>query len=254
MKNTIKLALGLAVSCFAWTPIAQSQEANASPSPVEAFYCTMRDGKDMKDLMKAADRFSDWAKKNQPGYSAWILTPQFGQLAELPEVMWLGSDQSGDAFGKGLAAYRAGGGDIQGDFDEVVDCGAHVMASSIEINAPDGPPGNGVVMFSQCSMDDDSDWADAVNAHTEYSSALRKLGAKNSNWLFFPMLGGEADRDFDYWGVSTFGGWAEYFAAYEIYVNGGGWQKSMDLMDGVASCAQGTSTVWDVTLVRQGER
>lgn len=81
-----------------------------------------------------------WADENYPDYSAWILTPQFGQFDELPEVLWLGSNASGNAMGKGLEAYLASGNDIQKEFDSVIDCGAHALASSIEINAPDSPP------------------------------------------------------------------------------------------------------------------
>ena len=67
----------------------------------------------------------------------------------------------------------------------------------------------------------------------------------------FTMIGGAADRKFDYWGVSTFNSWTDYFAAYEIYVSGGGWQKQMEVMQGVALCHVGSPTVWDVKLVRK---
>ena len=154
--------------------------------------------------------------------------------------------------GKGLDAWRASGDDIQKDFNSVMACGGHGLASSVEINVPDGPPGDGVVMFTQCSFAEGSNWSKAVAAHKKYSAAMRSLGAKNSNWMFFPMLGGMADRNFDYWGVSTFNNWTDYFAAYELYVNGGGWQKGMEILNDVASCEQGTPTVWDVKLVRQG--
>ena len=79
------------------------------------------------------------------------------------------------------------------------------------------------------------------------------MGAKNSNWLFFPMLGGSSEIDFDYWGVATFNSYTDFFAAYEIYVNGGGWQKGMELMNGVADCSMVSPSVWDVKLVRQGD-
>jgi hypothetical protein len=82
---------------------------------------------------------------------------------------------------------------------------------------------------------------------------MRALGANNSNWLFFPMLGA-GELDFDYWGVSTFPNWSDYFAAYELYVSGGGWQKAAQALEGVAHCREGTPSVWDVRLVRQGER
>lgn len=108
-------------------------------------------------------------------------------------------------------------------------------------------------MFTQCSIAEGSDWNKAVAAHKKYSAAMRTLGAKNSNWMFFPVLGGTADRSFDYWGVSTFSSWTDYFAAYELYVNGGGWQQGMEALSGSASCEQGTPTVRDVKLVRQSD-
>lgn len=254
MKTFATAVLMFTVTVTTWSQSAEVQAQGASgPAPVEAFYCNMQPGKGMKDLMQVAGRIGKWADKNDPTYSAWILTPQFGLGAELPDVIWLGSNPNGNEFGKGLDAWQATGGDLGEAFNAVVDCSAgHVMASSVEVNAPDGPPGDGVVMFTQCSIADGSDWSKAVGAHKKYSAAMRSLGAKNSNWLFFPMLGGSADRDFDYFGVSTFKSWTDYFAAYELYVSGGGWQKGMEILNGVAECGQGSATVWDVKLVRQG--
>ena len=245
-----------AVTTFVMAVTMLTQQALAQgetgPSPVEAFFCNMQEGKDMKDLMAVTDRFKKWADKNDPSYSAWILTPRFGQFAELPGVVWLGSNPDGNAMGKGLDKWMASGDDIQEGFDDVLRCGAHSLASSVEINVPDGPPADGVVMFSQCKIAEGSDWSKAVAAHKKYSAAMRQLGARNSNWLFFPMIGGMQDRGFDYWGVSTFSSWTDYFAAYEIYVSGGGWQKGMEALQGVAACGIGSATVWDVKLVRQG--
>jgi hypothetical protein len=252
MRSITTAVLMFAIASVSWTQTALAQAQAAQPGPVEAFFCKYQSGKGMSDLMQVAQRFSEWADKNDTSYSAWILTPAYGQFTELPDVLWLGSNPSGNEMGKAQEAWRAGGGDLQKAFDSVIACGGHSVASSVEINAPDGPPGDGVVMFTQCSMDDGSDWTKAVAAHKKYSAAMRTLGAKNSNWLFFPMIGGTADRDFDYWGVSTFNSWTDYFAAYELYVNGGGWKKGMETLKGAASCKQGSPTVWDVKLVRNG--
>ncbi|MDX1735420.1 MAG: hypothetical protein R3228_13690 [Halioglobus sp.] len=253
MNTALRTMISMVVVVSAWTQNALAQEAAAAPAPVEAFYCNYQDGKDIDDLMKIAERFSKWADESHPDYSAWILTPQFGQFNELPEVLWLGSNTSGDMMGKGLDAYLAEGADIQKEFDKVVDCYAHALASSVPVNAPDGPPGNGVVMFSQCAIAEGSDWSKAVAAHKQFSDAMREMGTKGSNWMFFPMLGGPADMGLDYWGVSTFASWTDYFSAYEIYVNGGGWQKQQDALAGAASCGVGTASVWNVSLVRMRE-
>jgi len=253
MKAYMTAALMFSVVVSTWTQMSQAQDAGASgPAPVEAFYCNLQKGKSMKDVMQIGDRFSKWADKHDSDYSAWILTPQFGLGAELPQFIWLGSNSNGNAFGKGLDAWQKTAGDLSEDFDSVMDCSVgHVLASSIEINAPDGPPGDGVVMFSQCSFADGGNWQTAVNAHKTFSGKMRALGAKGSNWMFFPMLGG-GNPEYDYLAVSTFKSWTDYGAAYEIYVSGGGWQKAMETYKGVTNCNQRPPTVWDVKLVRQG--
>jgi hypothetical protein len=244
------------VAVLTWIQPAQAQVPAADgtpPAPVEAFYCNLKEGKTKKDVMQVAERFSKWADQNDPSAAAWVLTPQFGMGAELPQLIWLGSNPSGSAFGKGLDAWRAGGGEIAAAFDTVVDCSmGHVLASSVEISAPDGPPGDGVVMFSQCKIDAGSDRMKAIAAHKAFAAAMRAMGSKGSNWLFFPMLGG-GNPAYDYLGVSTFNNWSDYGAAYDLYVTGGGWQKAMETYKGVVNCNERPPTVWDVKLVRQGK-
>ena len=254
-SNAAVLMFSVAVTTLAQPSQAQVPAGEAAgPAPVEAFYCNLKEGKTSKDVMKVAEQFSKWADTNDPSASAWILTPQFGLGAQLPHMVWLGSNPSGSDFGKGLDAWRASGGDIAAGFDSVVDCSmGHVLASSIPISVPDGPPGDGVVMFTQCDIDDDSDWTKAVAAHKTFAGEMRKMGSKGSNWLFFPMLGG-GEVEYDYLSVSTFKGWADFGAAYDIYVTGGGWQKAMQTYKDVVECSERIPTVWDVKLVRQGER
>lgn len=250
MKLTQTALTVIAVWMLGLGASVQAQDATG-PAPVEAFFCNYQAGKNMDDLVKVANKFSKWADKNDADYSAWLLTPRFGILSELPHVVWLGSNPNGNSMGQGLDAWVKSGDDLQAEFNSVIACGGHGLASSTDILAPDGPPDDGVVMFMQCELEDDNGWMKAVEAHKQFAKAMRDLGAKNSNWLFYPMLGGAADRGFDYWGVSTFKNWSDFFAAYELYVTGGGWQKQMELMDDVADCNPGTPTVWDVKLVRK---
>lgn len=250
MKKNLTAVLMLAVAVIGWSGLARAQEQRG-PAPVEAFYCNYQPGKSMKDLLPLAERFRTWAEQNDPTYSAWLLTPQFGLGTELPQVIWLGSNPDGNAFGKGMETYRAAGGDDEFGFSKVLDCSmGHVLASSVEVNAPDGIPVDGVVMFTQCKISDGSDASKATAAHKTLSKGMRDMGAKNSNWLFFPMLGG-GNIDYDYLAVSTFNSWPDYFAAYQMYVDGA-WKKFRETMKGVADCDDRTPTVWDVTLVRKG--
>lgn len=214
--------------------------------------CNIKDGKSHKDLMHAAGKIGKWSSKHDPSYNAWILTPQFTSAPNTPDFIWLGSDANGSAFGKGIDKWQKTGGDAAEAFNSVADCsGGHVLASSVTVNAPDGPPGDGVVMFTECHIADGSNWMKAVEAHKSFSAAMRGMGATGSNWMFFPMLGG-AERTFSYYGVSTFKNWSDYGAAYDIYTTGGGYQKADAAYKGITDCNRATPTVWDVKLVHKG--
>lgn len=230
----------------------QAQEGGAS-SPVEAFYCNIREGKGRKDIEKAVDKFNAWSDANDEndGYMAWMLVPQFATEPGTPDLIWLGSWENGVEMGKGIGAYLADGGDVQAGFEAALDCNGHALASSVEINAPNGPPENGVVMFNQCSYADGKNYQDAMGAHKANAAAMTEMGSKGSSWMFFPMLGADPDG-FDYWSVTGFQSYPDFGAAYEMYVNGGGWQKTMGIMQGNVTCRN--TTIWDAYLVRKGNR
>ena len=82
MKMRLATLLTFTVAVSTWTQTTLAQQA-AAPAPLEAFFCNMQPGKDMKDLQQVTDRFNKWSDKNDSGYSAWILTPRFGALRRM---------------------------------------------------------------------------------------------------------------------------------------------------------------------------
>ena len=252
MNRFLTAVLMCTVAVSTGIQAVQAQEAGAS-SPIEAFYCNIREGKDRKDIEKAIDKFNAWsdASDENDGYMAWMMVPQFATHPDTPDLIWLGSWENGVEMGKGIGAYLAEGADIQASFEAALDCSGHALASSVEINAPNGPPENGVVMFNQCSYADGKNYQDAMGAHKANAAAMTEMGSKGSSWMFFPMIGSNTES-FDYWAVTGFQNYPDFGAAYEMYVNGGGWQKAMGIMQGNVTC--GDPTVWDAYLVRKGSR
>ncbi len=251
--TTAVLMCSVVATPFTFSTVAQAQDANTpGPAPVEAFMCNMNDGMGHKDLMQAAEKVAQWSEKNDPGYYAWILTPQFTSAPNTPDFIWLGSNIDGNAFGQGLDAWQQSGDKAAAAFNRVANCsGGHVLASSVTVNAPDGPPGDGVVMFAECRIADGSNRMNALAAHKGFSADMRGLGANGSSWMFFPVLGG-SERTFSYYGVTAFKNWSDFGAAYELYTTGGGYQKGMAAYEGVTDCNYRTPTVWDVKLIRKG--
>lgn len=233
---------------LSWSQLALAQE-DGGVAPVEWYACDFVDGKDLADLDKVNAKFNKWADKNDPGYSAWLMFPNLHSGVEF-DFGWLGSWPSGAAFGKGTDAFLQNEELLQ-SFGEVIDCSAsHEMASSAAINAPDGPPANGVVIFAECTNQDGKNMGDSYAAHKKLAVAMTGMGSKASSWLFYPGLG--SNVDFDYWQVIGFNNYSELGAVTDLYTNGEGWKKAAEILAPVASC-DGTS-VWDARLVREGRR
>lgn len=223
-----------------------AQQAQGNGVPVEFFACHWQDGKGIEDLKKVGKAFAAWADKSDSGYSAWVLTPQFHSGLDF-DVGWLGAWPDGKAMGKSMDNWLAEGGELAADFAKVMSCGSHEMATSMRLNAPKGPPGNGLVMFSQCSMADGKMLTDAISAHQKVATMMAEMGSKHSSWVFYPGPGA-GDIDFDYWQVLAFNSYAEFGAGYDMYMNGGGMKKAMAAMKNVSACKR--AVVFDAHLVR----
>jgi hypothetical protein len=246
MKKLLAV-VAVAVSAV-WVQSAVAQQAQNKGVPVEFFGCNYQDGKGLQDLKQVGEKFSKWSAKNDSGYSAWILTPQFHTNLDM-DVGWLGSWPDGNAMGKGMDTWMAGGRELAADFATVIDCSNwHESATSAAVNAPKGPPGNGVVLFSECTMMAGKTPADALPAHRKVGAEMAAMGSKASSWLFYPGMGNSTD--FHYWSVLGFNNYAELGAATELYVNGGGWEKAMGILGPVSRCKP--PTVFDAHLVRAG--
>ena len=244
-KTLVAVASVLAVS-VGWV---QSVTAQDKGVPVEFFTCNWQDGKGMADLEKVNKKFNKWADENDSSYSAWVLTPQFHAGVGF-DVGWLGTWPDANAFGKSQDTWIAGGRKLAAEFDQVVDCSAgHQMSTSVAVNATEPPSGNGLVMFSGCTMLEGKSPADALPAHRKAGAEMKAMGSTVSSWLFYPGMG-SGDVDIDYWSVYGFNNYTELGAATELYINGGGWQKVMGIMGAVSRCA--APVVFDAHLVRAG--
>lgn len=220
-------------------------------APVDAFYCNLNPGKTMADLDAVHEQFSKWADKHDSAYWFWQLTPEYAVFDKLPDFILLGSNSDPKDFGKGIDTWKKSGGEVGAAYAEVASCGAHVLASSVEINAPSGEPTDGVIMFQACTIAEGSSGGRAIAAHKAFSEYMRSKGEKSSEWLFFPTLGGPGNPEFSYLSGTAVKTHEELFEGYEIYFNGGGRQKAHELFSGISDC--GVGTVYNFKLLHKGK-
>ncbi len=226
----------------------EMQEGEIDVSPVELYACTFREGKTMEDMVKQNAKWKKWADKAMPGYSAWMIVPFFRSSEEPFDVGWIGAWPDGKSMGAALDAWRNDNEGHRMAYAGIADC-SHSLVTAVEVDAPDGPPTDGgLVWFSSCVIDEDSSVDEAYQAHRDLTALYREGGSANQTWLFYPELGA-GDIDFDYYAVSTWKNYAELGAGWDIHA-AGSWKKAMEIREGKVSCD--SPRVYELTPVRQG--
>ena len=248
MMNTkifaVSGALTLALSTSSLT-IADSHEA-PNLDPVELYACTFREGKTMADLDELDARYKEWADANNKDQSSWRMVPVLRDMEGEFHVGYIGSWNTGGAMGASMDAWM-GNSELLAEYQETIECG-HSLFASAEINAPKGPPKDGVVWFATCKVQDNATDELAFATHKRMSAAMRDMGIKSQSWLFYPSLG-LGDVKFDYYSVVTFNSMAELGEGWEIYYNKGGWKKAA-AADAITQCD--SPRVYSVKGIRMG--
>ncbi len=233
MKNTFRMTVGAALFATLTTAPAYADN-HMTAQPVELYGCTFRDGKGMKDLEKANANFKKWAATNTSGHSAWMITPQFRSTETEFHVGWIGAYQSAADFGASADKWVNASGAVSQAYADTVDC-SHAMMAAYATGGPEEEPGDGVVWFSRCSLEDDASFADAAASHAQVTSMMQEMGAGGSSWMFVPGLG-SGEADFDYYHVAAWPSYPAFAKAWEAYVNGGGMAKAAQVYEGVSTC------------------
>jgi hypothetical protein len=245
----MKKLLPMLVVVFAAAAVspAFAMEWTTSAAPVDFRACNFRDGKTMSDLDKVTAKFRDYANKNDLAYTAWTLVPEYHTDLGY-DIGWLGAWPNSEAYGVSMELWKSTGKQLAAEFNQVIDCsGRHEMALSKPINAPQGTPEDGVLMFYACSLNDGVDLDKAYAAHLKAGTEMKGMGSLAVSWMFLPAIGA-AQADFDYYHVIGFYRYSDMGATMEMYFNRGGIQKQQAILGKVSSCR--TPTVFDAISVR----
>jgi len=242
-KLLMPLALVYALTA-GWAPLVVAQQAKGAPIDFRA--CKYREGKNFKDLQKVSTEFREWANKQDVSYAAWTLHPQFHPGLGY-DFGWLGSWPDGESFGVSMEKWRSAP-EQQEAMNKVMDCGlSHQLAVLLPINAPDGTPEDGVLMFYRCSLNEGVSMQKAYAAHLDAGDVMKAMGSLSVSWMFQPAIAA-GDIDFDYFHVIGFYRYSDLGATMDTYFNGGAKAQQQKILSKVSSCK--TPVVFDAVSVR----
>ena len=233
--------------------LADEHDDGMKFEPVEIYACNYRDGKDRDDLQPVIDDWNEWMDGNDDtGYFAMLMHPFFyGAGENVFDVAWLGSWPDGASMGAGLDAWVTEGGELGAGFDAVIDCPSHGNFASTMLKSPgEGPPPDTlVVTFSDCDVDDPSNWDALMEGTAAWTAHQDERGYGNGSWMLFPAYGG-GNESYDYKYVEGWDDFSELGKAYDLYGTGGDWAKHGELVGQYAHCD--AARVYYTEVVRAG--
>jgi hypothetical protein len=249
--TAILAAIPLALS--AWVTVNAQEEEDAPPyvTPVDTFTCNYNDGKGPDDLKKAAADWNVWMdNQGTNNYGAVTLTPYYYGDDSF-DVGWLGFWTNQEAMGEGIDSYLTKGTKQAEGFSKVVTCDTHEHWATINVKKPkEGPPpDNFVLMFSNCTIGEDTEWEALKAGIDEAAAYMTEQNFGNGAWMMWRVFGGAGEPDWDFKWVTSYDNYTDFGKAYQHNANGGGRQKMNEIMGDMLDCD--SARVYNATTVRR---
>jgi hypothetical protein len=238
MTSRIAFSVFCSFTSLGLVSAASAQEQAPQPTPVvEIFGCNYNGSNDMADLQAVTTRWNAWADRNNiSDYTAFLVTPYLHSDQLTFDVLWLGAWPNGTAMGAGEALWFAEGGELEDQFNAVVDCSTHAQYAELVIGAPEGPvPEAPVVAFSDCTVHDGRTVEEALTALGQWREYLVANGVNEFNAVLFPVAGADPDADYDFKSVEGYETIQSYGRALDV-VTRGGYMRAGELFGRLLDC------------------
>ncbi len=244
----IRTAL-LVVPMLALSAFAQDDEGDGlSVTPVDTWACSFNDGKGMDDLKPVIKMWNDMLDDGGvDDHFAIIVTPQYFSDMKM-DFGWLESYGTAESAGAVRDSFM-GEAEMGAAWDEVIKCSSHTNYASVQIKAPPegDAPDTFVLGFSTCNIADGKTWDDVFAGADAWAAWQTENSMDNGTWFLFPAWGEPDGYDFKV--VNSYGNHKELGRGWDIYGNGGGWQKFGEVMAGNVDCDNGR--IYDATVLRR---
>lgn len=227
------LFLGGLLSLSSALASAQSQSA------MEAYLCTLNDGKSMADVMEVVSDWNEWSdEQGITSYTAWVMNPIFVSNADLNrQALWLGHAPSFTEMSATMGTWYAKGGELLQAFNDAWTCNTHMEMTAMMVRPPAGEPsGTPVASFYDCSLNEGKGPEDLMAATSAWNKHLDDNGIQEAMVYHYPGHGHPQDAAYDM-KVSVWRGSLEsYGKSADHFVNGGGQQAVAATLNQAMTC------------------
>lgn len=170
------------------------------PNVAEYYVSSFKDGKDMDDMMKWAEKWRKWATTGdamEPNadYRASMLVPYYGVNLDTFDLLWLGINTNPELQAAGNDYWVQNGGKLQEELPvntpQVINTWQRTVSET-----PDGQAG--YVVYADCKYGDGVTGEQQYDAYFAYAQAAQKLGDVAGRKMIWPTMGITPGWDYDY--------------------------------------------------------
>ena len=170
------------------------------PNVAEYYVSTFKDGKDMDDMMKWAEKWNMWADKTDhfENYTAAMLVPYYHSGEQPHDFVWVGISPNSEAHHKGNDQWFNNGTKLLAELNKILDSG-NQTTYTWQRTVSETPSGqNGYVVYSDCKLGEDVTAVQFYDAYYAYAVAAKKMGDVAGRKMIFPNMGVPSTWDYDY--------------------------------------------------------
>ena len=170
------------------------------PNVAEYYVSTFKDGKDMDDMMKWAEKWNMWADKTDhfENYTAAMLVPYYHSGEQPHDFVWVGISPNPEAHFKGNDHWFNNGTELLAELNKILESGNQVTYTwqRVVSQTPSGDAGYAV--YSDCKLGEGVSEDDFYNAYKTYAKAARELGDVAGRKMILPTSGVPSTWDYDF--------------------------------------------------------
>ena len=195
MKFLLSLAMVFSFSLF-----AEEDKPKYEANVAEYYVSSFKEGKDMDDMMKWAEKWKKWATTGEAAepnadYRSSMLVPYYGVNLDTFDFLWLGINSSPEHQAVGNDYWFQNGSKL---LDELPVTNAQVINTwqRTVSETPDGKAG--YVVYADCKYGDGVTGEQQYDAYYAYARDAEELGGVAGRKMIWPSMGVTPGWDYDY--------------------------------------------------------
>ena len=194
------LTLTFIFSFSAITVAQESTEPEFQPNVAEYYVSVFKEGKDMDDMMRWAEKWNEWADKSDAlkDYRAALLVPYYHSGEQKHDFVWLGISPNPEAHFKGNDHWFNNGQKLLEQLNTILETG-NQATYTWQRTVSETPSGQAAyVVYSDCKLGEGVTATEFYDAYYAYAKAAKKRGDIAGRKMIFPSSGVPSTWDYDF--------------------------------------------------------